>query len=46
MSRNDRDWFAILISIPPLIGVGIVLWLFIDVIFLGGGNACPLNLCP
>ena len=28
------------------VGFGYIFYLFVTVVFLGGSNACPLNVCP
>lgn len=47
--KKQRDPWGLIVSIgcavPAILGVLVVLYLFVSVVFLGGSSACPQNLC-
>lgn len=49
MTPDTRDPLANLLIFLLVLGgcaaLGYVLWLFVSVVFLGGGSSCPQNLC-
>lgn len=49
MTPDTRDPLAntliFLLVLAGLGALGYVGWLFVSVVFLGGGSSCPQNLC-
>lgn len=45
-----HDWPLILLTaafyVIATVGFGYLAYLFVTVIFLGGGSSCPQNSCP
>lgn len=41
-------WFVAVVFgiLPCAAGFGYLAYLFVTVVYLGGGSSCPQNLCP